>query len=202
MPYATTELANLALSHFGATPVENIDTDQSAAGDACRVYFPVAFETFLEDWDWPFARKTAPLGLVAEDPTSEWKYAFRLPSNCRTPLRILSGQIIDDEDSEIPFCQGRDSGGGLIYTDKGPEAELEYTFLPEDVSSLPSLAILALSYKLAELMAGRIVREDPQGIAQRMERQYQLALDRAKAASLKSEKQPKPPTPKWLRSRR
>lgn len=201
LAYSDTQLANLALNHLGASPLDSLETDPSTSGQACRVTFPFAFPDLVRECDWPWARKRATLALVQEKPNAEWAYAHRLFSDCVAFRRISSGQLIDDESSEIPFEEGRDLTGGLIFSNEKAPVGV-YTALPANVSMLPADAAIALSYKWARMLAPRLVREDPFELAERMEREYVLALDRAKVAVLRGEKPGKMPEHRWQRSRR
>lgn len=201
MPYSKTQLANLGLSHFGSSQIDSIETDQSEAGRASREFFEISLETFMQAHDWPWGRKRAVLGLVAAAPNVEWPYVHRVPADCVALRRIASGQRVDDESSEIFFEQGFDAGGKLVYSDL-PNPEAIYTAVPADVAILPPDAALALSFKQAQLVAGRLVREDAFEIVRRMEREYEIALERAKLSCVRSEKSGPPPDPSWLRARR
>lgn len=201
MPYTKTQIANLALSHFGSSQLDSIETDQSEAGKASRAFFDLSFETVVREHDWSWARKRAPLPLVLANPNTEWPWAHRLFSDCVALRRLVSGQRVDDETTEIPYEQGIDGQGALVYSDvEFPEAV--YTAIPADVTFLPPDAALAVSFKLAQLVAGRLVREDPFEIVRRMEREYEIALERAKLGAVRDEKRGPPPDQSWLRARR
>lgn len=201
VPYTKTEITNIALGHFGADGIDNIDTDESLAGKAARTFFDVSLQAFVRAHDWAWARRRVVLGLVLAAPSVEWGYAHRLPVDLLAPRRIVSGTRIDNDDTEIEYELGTDVGGGLLYSDL-ENPELVYTVMPADVSAIPADVVIAYSFKLAQLLAGRIVREDPFEIVRRMEREYEMALDKAMVAALKDEKRGQPPEQGWLRSRR
>lgn len=187
MGYSSTEIANMALSHIGSgISIEALDSDPSPEADACRVFFDNVFGTMLEDFDWWFCRKIVALGPVAVAPNKEWGFSYRWPSDCKKLLRILSGLRVDDESSAIDHVGGVDDQGRLIFTDQ-PNAEAEYTFRPENTGHLPDYFVEAFSFKLAQRIAPRIIREDPFGMAAKMEREFMLALDRAKVRAVEDE---------------
>ena len=87
-----TEIGNLALSHIGiGKEVANIETEQSAEASALRRVYDTALRKTLRDFNWPFARVIADLGLIEEDPTDEWDFSYRVPSDCVSFRRIPSG---------------------------------------------------------------------------------------------------------------
>lgn len=201
MQYSTTQIVNLGHTHVGASHLESLENDQSEPAKAARAVFPFAFESFVQDWDWPWARKRALLAPVSTNPNGEWPFAHRLPPDCLIPRRIASGQRIDDESSEIPFELGVDTQGGLVYS-AIDAPELVYTFLPANVTMVPPDAAIALSYKYASLAAPRLVREDPFEIVAKMERLYAMAIDKAKVSAELSERPGEFPDQSWKRARR
>jgi len=187
MGYSRTEIANMALSHIGSgAEIENLDTDPSEQAAACRVNFNLVLGTLLEDFDWWFCRKIVALGLVALNPNSEWLFSYRWPSDCKKLLRILSGQREDDESTRVEHIGGVDDQGRLIFTDQ-ENAEVEYIFLPENTGNLPDYFVETFSFKLAQRISSRITREDPAGMAAKMEVQHLRTLDRAKVHALEDE---------------
>ena len=51
-----TVICNLSLSHLGISKeISNIDTERSAAAEACRRWFNLARDETFRDFNWPFA---------------------------------------------------------------------------------------------------------------------------------------------------
>lgn len=179
----------MALSHLGVGyEIQNIETEQSQEATACRRYYDIALQTTLTDYPWPFAIVTSALALIEEDPNEEWGYSYRYPSDCLHALRMLSGYRNDTHDSKVPFKISKDSAGKIIYSDI-ENAELEYTSLVEDPQFYPSDFELALSYKIAFLIAPRITAGDPFGLRAEASRQYDIAVSNAKR-NASNEEQP------------
>jgi len=182
-----TEICNLAISHLGISKeIANVDTEKSQEAYACKRFFDICRDTTLRDFPWPFATRFIAVGLVEEDPTSEWAFSYRYPSDCLVIRRLLSNQRIDTQQSRIPYKVGSDASGRLIYTDL-EDAEIEYTVLIDDPNLYPDDFVLALSYRIAMQVAARITGGDPFKVGDKAALMYQLELTRAQAASANEE---------------
>lgn len=198
---SSTEIANLALSHLGiGKEISNIETDQSKEAVACRRYYTIARDATLRDFNWPFATKIAALGLVEEDPNSEWDFSYQQPSDCLKPRRILSGIRNDPRDSRVPYRLAQSDAGNVIFTDK-EDAELEYTLRVEDVTYYPPDFVLALSYRLAGLIAPRITGGDNFQIGERAKNEYKAEISSAARTSLNEEQVEQDPDSEFIRAR-
>lgn len=183
-----TEISNMALSHLGVGyEIQNLETEQSQEAAACRRYFEIALKTTLTDSTWPFANATASLALVEEEPNTEWGYSYRYPVDCLHATRILSGYRNDTHDSKIPYKISKDSAGKLIFSDI-ENAVLEYVSYVEDPQFYPADFTLALSYKLAFLIAPRVTAGDPFGVREQIARLYEAAISNAKRNAANEER--------------
>lgn len=183
-----TEIANLALSHLGtAKEIANLETEQSQEASACRRYYDISRDATLRDFPWPFATKIIAVGLVEEDPNDEWDYSYRVPSDCVKVRRILSGDRVDNVDTQEPYRIVHDDSGALIYTDK-EDAEIEYTLRVEDPGLYPSDFTMALSYRLAMYIAPRLTAGDPYRLGDKVMRLYEIEISRARATSVNEER--------------
>lgn len=186
------EVCNMAISHLGiGKEIANLDTEQSEEASACRRFFDIARKTVLGDLNWTFATKFAVLGLVESDPSDEWDYSYRYPVDCITLRRILSGVRSDTRRTRVPFKILRDTSGRLIYTDE-ESAEVEYTEDIEDIEVFPPETVLALSFKLAALIAPRLTGGDPFKLGDKMLGLYEAELRNAKKKNMNEEVQDLP----------
>ena len=178
----------MAISHLGiGKEIANLDTEQSQEASACRRFYDEAVEIVLSDFDWPFATKQATLNLIASNPTAEWDYSYRYPTDCLRIRRILSGIRQDTASSRVPFKITQDSLGKLIYSDQ-QNAEVEYTVRITDPSYFTSEFIFALSFRLAYYIAPRLTGGDPFKLQDRMIQQYMYEMGKAKERSLNEER--------------
>lgn len=118
------EICNMALAGIGIGQEISSRDEGSQEASKCDLFFDSCRDRVLRDFDWSFARRYTTLGLVAEDPNTDWVYSYRYPSDC-LEVRGIVGATRKDT-TKIPFSLGSDASGKLIYTDQ-PEAVVRYT---------------------------------------------------------------------------
>lgn len=179
----------MALSHLGIDkPIGNLVTEQSSEANTMRTFYDIARDKALKEGPWPFSTRFATLSLVEEEPTTEWGFSYRYPSNCLDIHRILSGIRNDSRQSRAPYKIGADDAGKLIYTDE-EDAEIEYTAKNDDPSTYTDEFELAFSYLLASLGAPRLTSGDQFTLGERAFRLYQFEIGTA-IANASNEEQP------------
>lgn len=163
MPRATlsqVSICNMALSHLSIGKVIASITEKSAEARACSAFYDQAKDEVLRDFAWPFATRTVTLALVAPQPTPEWAYSYRYPSDCLAARRLLNGSQsaspfpagfsapttapapmgrVMTAQSRIPFRIQSDDAGLLIYTDIAPSAPIAATASALAQPGLPQL---------------------------------------------------------------
>lgn len=196
-----TDICNLSISHLGISKeIGNVTTEQSAEAKACRRFYDECREAVLTDYSWPFATKFATLGLVAENPNSEWGYSYRYPTDCLFLRRILSGAREDTELTRIAYKIGKDAQGLLIFTDQ-PLAEVEYTENIADEDLFTANFRLALSYRLASYIAPRITAGDPFRLAEKVMQLYMVEISKSAANAFNENKMNEPRDSPSIQSR-
>tara|TARA_R110002126_G_scaffold240379_3_gene383614 strand:+ start:140 stop:649 length:510 start_codon:yes stop_codon:yes gene_type:complete len=139
------------------------------------------------------------LGLVQSDPNDEYQYEYRYPSDCQYIVRIVSGFITDNRQTELQFKIMRDATGRVIWTNV-KDAELEYQFIETDESRHQADAVLAFSYKLAELIAPRVTAGDPFGLGEKARMNYERMKLSSFANSLNEQMEEEPPQSEFIRA--
>lgn len=149
---SSVDISNMALAHLGArTQVSSISPpDGSVEAGYCARFYPLARRELLELAPWSFSETRAPLAPLVND-SDFWLYAYALPSNCITPLRVLV-QGRPERESAL-FTQE----GGVIYTDE-EDATLVYTQDITDTTRFGPLFSSTLSMLLAAYLAGPIIK--------------------------------------------
>lgn len=191
MAESKTEIANLALSHLGvAKPIANFDSEQSTEATLARVFYNTARKLVLNEINWPFARRDRySLSLVEEfDSDEEYKYSYTYPAGCIKLIRIISGLRTDNRQSRYSYKIVSDGSTRLIYTDK-ETAKAEYIFDEENTLLFPVGFDLALSYRMAMLMAPRLTGGDPFKLGPAAETKYLIEISVA-AKHASNEEQP------------
>lgn len=196
-----TEIANLALSHLGiGKEISNIDTERSDEANAARRFYPLCRDTTLRDVKWPFATKVTELALVESDPTTEWAYSYTYPTDCLNAHKILSGVRNDSRQTRVPYSIYYGTASKVIYTDM-QSAELEYTVKVTDSQRFPDDFVLAISFKLAALMAPRLTAGDPFKLGQYASAMYDRHIKIAAANSYNEEQQDETVSSEFVRYR-
>lgn len=181
------EICTLALSHLGVSiEINNLETEKSKEAQACRRFYATTRDEVLRDFSWPFAKVIEALALVEEDPNTEWGFSYRYPSGCLKVRRVLngSGVRVDTEDTRVPFTEGRDTTGLLIFTDQ-EDAEVEYTMRETDTERYPADFVDTLSLLLASKIGPRVAGGDQFKLADRALKLYawRKAVAEANAAN-------------------
>jgi hypothetical protein len=172
------DIANLALAHLGDdADVASFDPPEgSAQAEHCARFYPIARDSLLELHPWTFATTTQALALVGTAPDG-WLYSYQLPNLCLKPLLVYTpgsrryyGSAGDDcgfgvtgvrtvGNSEFEVEMLPDLSGQVILTDV-PDAILRYTLTVEDTTRFSPLFVEALSWYLATMLAGPVVKGD------------------------------------------
>lgn len=200
MASSETEVANLALAHLGQNSITDIDSESSQEAAACRRFYDHARDEMLRRWPWTFAKRRQVLALVEEDPTDEWGYSYRWPSDCLFPRRIVNGDRNPTKDTVDKYLVESDTSGKLILCDV-EDAELEYTARVEDVGLFPADFTLALSYKLAFYIAPFVTGGDPFDLQRRMIQFAEAFFQQAAAGSANEDRPDVPPESEFISGR-
>jgi len=156
-------IANLALANLNSTKFITSFDDTTSEARLCAQFYDQVKDEVLRDFAWPFATVTVSLVLVEMQPTLEWGYSYRLPSDCLAARRLLSGTLavgpfpssftmegpnfqtprgrILTAQNRVPYRIMADTEGGLLYTDLAPVAAV-----PASSSQLATPALPQLEY--------------------------------------------------------
>lgn len=187
MATSVADIANLALGHLGiGTRIADAESERSKEAQAVRVFYEQARDEVLRACHWPFATKFTTLGLVEEDPTDEWAYSYRYPTDCLLFRRILSGARVDTRETRIKYVLGQDDDGRLLYTDQ-PDAEGEYTVNVTDVQQFDPHFVQALACLLAFYLAPQLTGGDPVRLGERAGALYVRLIRQAQGLAFNEE---------------
>lgn len=177
------DICNLALSHIGDTAtVSSIDPPEgSAQAEHCARFYPIARDTLMEMHYWNFTMRRAVLAEVANT-WSYWKYAYGLPANVLNIISVLPPDAVDDYSTQFvptdtpgwahnysPMIQagryvpqpytveGQPDGTQILLTNQ-EGAVLRYTEHITDSVQFSPLYVMSLSWHLASMLAGPIIK--------------------------------------------
>jgi hypothetical protein len=158
------DIWNQAVAQIAAAPIADPDENSLEARE-CRRAWPQVVAKMLEgphEWSFSITRET--LATVTNDRPDEWGFAYQLPANAASPIRVLPDfgglgitvpvPLLGDPYAErwssaiANFASGYILDGATIYTNE-PNATLE--FIANDLSNLrvSSLCNEALALELA-----------------------------------------------------
>lgn len=204
-----TEIANLALRHLGVGKTITSLTEGSEESQACNTFYATCRDAVLRDFQWPFATVLAAMQLVHNFTTDavssttvgpEWSYSYRLPSDCLHLRRILSGTRNDTRATRVAYRRGRDSQGGLVFTDI-QNAQIEYTFRETDTGRFDPDFQMALSWRLAAYIAPTITGGDQFGRGAEALKMYMMEIEKAKNNALNEQQDEELPDSELINAR-
>ena len=179
------DICNLALANLGdaATVISIYPPEGSAQAQHCARFYPIARDTLLEMHNWNFSTKRAVLEEI-DNSWTMWKYAYALPNNCINPISVMSNEAYDDYATRfVPtdtpqfahnyspvIAAGRyvpqtytietlPSGLHVLYTNQ-ENAVLRYQASVTDTAEFSSLFVATLSWHLAAMLAGPVIKGD------------------------------------------
>lgn len=190
------EICNMALAGIGVGQEIASRTEGSQASAKCDLFFDSCRDRVLRDFDWPFARRYYTLGLIAEDPNTDWAYSYRYPATCLNARRIVGATRNDT--SRIPFTLGSDDSGKLIYTDE-PDAVLRMTARITDPEIFDPVFVSAFAWLLGSKIAPGLARDSK--IAAEAFRMYLADIASARADAANEATQDAPPDAESISAR-
>lgn len=207
MATSNTAICNRALRHIGVSKTIAALTDRSAEARGCLDFYDDVVDEVLRDFDWPFARRFVSLAQVSADPTSEWKYSYRMPSDTIAVRRILNGSGVRAETAatKIPFLYLSDAQGGLLYTDLAAStavpAVVRYTARVTDVSQFPPDFGRSVELLLAAYLAPSLTEGDELKLRERAFALYAQRLGMAKVNAANEDRSDMPPDSEFVTER-
>lgn len=173
------EICNMALAHLGSnTLITSLNPpDGSIEASHCKTFYPHVRRLVLDVGNFDFALRRQALSTLATNPSNAWQYAYALPSDCLSPLRILRGDAVSSGLSSFslglfnvdPIVDElfRERGSSefevenqTLFTNE-PDAVLKYKADVTDQEGLfPPAMVMAFSMLLAGFLAGPIIKGD------------------------------------------
>lgn len=179
------DICNLALGHLGDNAtVASIDPPEgSAQAEHCARFYPIARDSLLEMAYWNFSMRRAFLAPVTNN-WPEWKYAYAVPADVLNIIAIHAQDAHDDYATQFvptdtpfwthnyspvvaagryvpqPFTVEADQNGVPILYTNTENAIMRYTAYVTDTTQFSPLFTIALSWHLASMLAGPVIKGD------------------------------------------
>jgi hypothetical protein len=156
----------LALAHFGDdTHISSLDPpDATLQAEKCAQFYPVARDLMLAKHPATFNTKTEKLTAL-NHVVDGFDYCYAAPSGMLTPLSLWvegSAPLADKPENAVFRVEVGPLGQEVILTNL-PSAVLRYSFKITDTAKFSPLFVEALSWLLASMIAGPIVKGDAGG---------------------------------------
>lgn len=209
------DICNLALSHLGddATVASINPPEGSAQAEHCSRFYPLARDTLLELHAWNFCTKRAALALLVDSGT-QWFYTYEQPADCLRVISVLDVNAGDDLgvpattfawpalNTPQPFVCETDALGREIILTNQPDAMARYTAYVTDTTKFSPLFVTALTWKLAAMLAGPVVKGDAgRAEAKRCEEMFQMWMRQAITSDANQRHLNVPHTVGWMAAR-
>lgn len=172
---SVSDICNMALSHIGsdATITSISPPDGSVEAGHCARFYSIARKEALESSKWTWSKTRAALAEVT-NASLVWTYAYALPSDCLSPVRVLQAAVVQElmfsnnhimtaDDYQLFTERGSadfEVEDGVLYTHE-PDAVLLYTRDVTDTTKFSTSFTVFVSYLLASFLAGPILKGMP-----------------------------------------
>lgn len=192
MPLSLLDIYNAALEECPAGTIASVSEKSQSAYEVNRVG-PQVIGEMVEEFAYDFAITRSSLAVVDNDRGGEWSYAYAVPDNLASPLRLLPN--IATSGGTVPLLAGQtlapvigaaigdpfripyEIADGILYASV-PQALLEYVRTDVDVSKFPRLFVRACALEIAQRIVMPLLksRERQRELAQAAEMVKQRAI--------------------------
>jgi hypothetical protein len=197
------DICNLALGHLGdnATVASLDPPEGSPQAEHCARFYPIARDALQEMHSWNFCTKRTTLALLDGVSYTQWRYVYAEPAGVVGVIAVLPPDAADDYSAAVPMPYAQLDGGyppgqgiytpqpfsietddlgrSLVLTNQ-ENAVLRYTGITTDTTKFPPMFVMALSWQLASMLAGPIIKGDA-GAAEAKRCEMQMARWLSKA---------------------
>lgn len=142
-----TEIANLALGHFGQYRITDID-ERSPTAEAVRDCWTICRDSILRAHHWNFATTPAVLTKLSTPPAFGWTAQWQLPSDFLKMVTV-NGVYSGTRDTEFTVR-------GTVLLNNDSKAEIEYIRIVPECELWDPNFVEAFALKLAETVAPRL----------------------------------------------
>ena len=200
------DICNLALANIGETAkVTSIDPpDGSAQASLCATFYPLARDSLLQMGYWSFAIKRKAL-VAVDNPRTEWQYAYAVPADASgiiavTPPDASNDYIEYGMDVPQKFVIETDIHGKRVLYTNQKDAHVRYNAKIVDTTLFSTIFTISLSWHLASMLAGPIIKGDVGAAESKRCAQVASAyMMQAKTHDTTTQAEIKPPhTPSWI----
>lgn len=192
MPLSLLDIYNAALGECPAGTIASVNEKSQSAYECNRVG-PQVIGEMVEEFHYDFAVTRSGLAVVGNDRGGEWSFAYAVPANMASPLRILPN--IGTSNGMVPLLAGQtlapvigasfgdpfrieyEIADDILYCNVSG-ALLEYVRTDVDVSKFPRMFVRACALEIAQRIVMPLLksRERQRELAQAAEVMKQRAI--------------------------
>jgi hypothetical protein len=151
-------ICNLALSHIGETAdLSSISPpDNTAKAEICASFYYIARDSLLEMHDWKFATKRFQLSKV-DNERLDFGFCYSLPPDFLRAIKTYTLPKYSDLEALDYEIETDSSNLSVLYSNYD-NLMLHYVARVEDAEDYSPLFALVLSWHLASMIAGSIIK--------------------------------------------
>lgn len=187
MAASKTAICQRALARLGCTTnLADMDTDASQEAKLCRIFYNDAVATAIQEFDWPFAKRSVGLAVSETGLTGQWLSHYAYPNDA---LRVIDIYPTDSSAAAgFPFSQNVNysqfeivggTSGKFIASFYDVPITCDYIKLEMNTQLYPAIFEDALVYKLAADLALGLNKS--MDLAKSMSNAYLTVMGKAKA---------------------
>lgn len=191
------DIFNMALGFIGTRTIASA-AERTTEAIQCSLYWDRARRAALRDYPYGFATRRVALAEKAmpDGYVNEWRYAYGLPDGC---LKVHAVHGLGRRPGERhAFRLESDTAGQVLLCDLSP-AFAACSFDVEDISRWNELFVLAMTRKLAALIAVPLLKNNSDKVRE-LQQLYQMAVPKSEGQAA-SEGVDKKSTDGWLAMR-
>jgi hypothetical protein len=201
------DICNLALANLGdVADITSLDPPEgSAQAERCAQFYSLAVSTLLESYEWGFATVRETLVRYSENNRNNWRFCYAQPAKCIRVIDLNDGPF-PQKPPEFAKCHYdyeiglNDNGRRCIYTNLD-NACIRY-IADIDEYLFPANFVMALSWKLAGMLAGPLIKGDSGAqMTVTCEKTYAYWIEKAISLDAAQHREFRESVPDWIARR-
>ncbi len=152
MSVSEVKIAKLALQHIGDRYDITSLSDSTPEAEQVNLVFEHVRDALLAEFPWKFTLTYVSPAQLSGTPPAQWDYMYTYPSAALKVWKIVDPRGRNNF-PPLPFTIGRNSDGNKVILTNEDEPEFEYSQKITDATEFPPHFVLALSWRIAEMIA-------------------------------------------------
>lgn len=201
MSVSDVQIAKLALSHVGDRYDITSLAEATPEAEQVNLVFEPARDALLREHPWRFATRYVSPAALSGTPPAGWAYMFTYPSDAVLVRKLV--HPLDPTGRTLPplrWAASVNSAGAKVILTNEAEPEITYTAKVTDAAQFDAAFVMALSWRIAQMIAQPITGEA--SIVQRVARDGEYWIGQAKMQDAnEGSDMEHDQAPDWIRAR-